>query len=344
MNSTLPGSFYTLPENYAREIERFFVQGWVAVGREEQVREAGQHFVCDIAGESVIVTRDVAGQLRAHFNVCRHRGTRMCLESHGKFKNAITCPYHGWTYGLDGTLMSAPQMPAEFRRADYSLHSVAVTAWQGHLWVNLSGAAPPLELPSLFDNWRMQELVRRERIVYNVGCNWKLIISNYNECLHCPLVHPSLNRLTDYLGADNDVGSASCFGGDMGFRNDAQTMSETGRLTRAYLPGLDERERKLVRYYTLLPNLLLSLHPDYMMTHTLWPRGVDRTEVVCEWSFHPSERGDIRDAVDFWDRTNREDWEMCERSQLGISSRAYRPGAYSPREELLERFDRIVEG
>jgi Rieske 2Fe-2S family protein len=189
----------------------------------------------------------------------------------------------------------------------------------------------------------MHELRIERRIVYEVKANWKLIVLNYNECLHCPVLHPALNRLTDYLGADNDAASTEYIGGSMGFRDGAETMSIDGVRRRQYLPGLSERERRMVCYYAIYPNLLLSLHPDYMMTHMLWPRAVDRTEVVCEWHFHPDEmkRPDFQadDAIEFWDRTNREDWAVTELSQAGIASRAYTPGPYSRREALLHAFD-----
>jgi Rieske 2Fe-2S family protein len=152
--------------------------------------------------------------------------------------------------------------------------------------------------------------------------------------------------LTDYLGADNESPSATYLGGAMGFRGGAETMSIDGKRRRDYLPALTEPERKRVCYYTIYPNLLLSLHPDYMMTHTLWPKAVDRTEIVCEWHFHPAEMAkanfQANDAIDFWDLTNREDWGIVELSQAGIQSRAYTPGPYSSREELLHIFDEAV--
>ncbi|MBV9249176.1 MAG: hypothetical protein JO227_08045, partial [Acetobacteraceae bacterium] len=154
------------------------------------------------------------------------------------------------------------------------------------------------------------------------------------------------NRLTDYLGADNEAPSGNYIGGSMGFRGTVETMSTDGIRHRDYLPGLTRDLRQQVCYYAILPNLLLSLHPDYMMVHTLWPEAVDKTKIICEWYFHPREIakpdfiGD--DAVEFWDKTNREDWEIVELSHAGIQSRAYTPGPYSSREELLHAFDQIV--
>jgi glycine betaine catabolism A len=306
----------------------------------------------DVAGESIIVVRSSAETIDALYNVCRHRGTRLCSAAQGNFGARIQCPYHGWTYSFDGRLLGAPHMsfPA-FQAADYPLHKLHTSVWDGHIFLNAELNPEPLanqlgDLPARFAAWRMADLRLGKRIVYEVRANWKLIVANYNECLHCPVLHPALNRLTDYLGSDNELPTPAYIGGSMGFRNGAQTMSIDGKLRRAYLPGLGDRERQKVCYYAIYPNLLLSLHPDYMMTHTLWPRAVDRTDVVCDWYFEPSELSKpdffCDDAVEFWDRTNREDWHIVEMSQAGIQSRSYTPGPYSAREELLYGFDQVV--
>lgn len=348
---TLPQSYYTDAQLFHVEQERFFFSKWVCVGREEQAGKPNDYFLVEIGNESIIITRGADNILRAFYNVCRHRGTRMCTEHAGVFANGrIRCPYHSWTYGVDGSLLVAPLMDID--RSEYSLHRTHISVWEGHVFLNLSKDPEPLEerlapLKDAFAAWNMSELRRVERIVYDVRANWKLLISNYNECLHCPTLHPALNRLTDYLGANNAPPSSAYIGGSMGFKTGIETMSTDGQRRRDYLPGLDDAQRKQVAYYAIYPNLLLSLHPDYMMTHTLWPRAVDRTEIVCEFHAHPSEIGKpdftIADAVEFWDQTNREDWRISELSQLGISSRAYTPGPYSKREELLWAFDEVVK-
>jgi len=348
---TLAARYYTDPEIFHRELETIFCQMWVCVGRSEQVAHHGDFFVCDVAGENIIVTRD-GDVVRGFYNVCRHRGTRVCREAQGQFVGPIRCPYHGWSYGLDGELLGAPHMDERtFDRSQYPLYSVRTDEWDGHIFLTLASDAQPLavqlaDLPQKFAPWGMRHLRRYKRIVYEVNANWKLLILNYNECLHCPLLHPALNRITDYLSGDNDPPQPTYIGGSMEFRGGAQTMSIDGQRQRAYLPGLNETQRKQVFYYAIYPNLFLSLHPDYVMTHMLWPQAVDRTQVVCEWHFHPSEmakpgfKGD--DAVEFWDVTNREDWGISELAQKGISSRAYLPGPYSPREGLPSAFDRWI--
>jgi Rieske 2Fe-2S family protein len=337
---------------FAAEMERFYFGSWICAGRAEQIGRTGDYFLREVAGESIIVTRDSRGAVCAFYNVCRHRGTRMCTVPEGRFDGRIQCPYHGWTYALNGCLMGAPHMgELDFLREEYPLHPVGAEVWDGHVFIHLGKQPEPLAqllggLTEKFAPWGMHELRLHQRIVYDVKANWKLIVLNYNECLHCPLLHPVLNTLTDYLGADNENPAPTYCGGSMGFAGGVETMSMDGKRRREYLPGLSEEQRNRVYYYTIYPNLLLSLHPDYMMTHTLWPKAVDRTEIICEWHFHPTEmaKPDFHagDAIDFWGLTNRQDWRISELAQAGIQSRAYTPGPYSTREELLHAFDATV--
>ena len=351
MHTTLPRRYYADPEFFHAELDRFYFDRWICAGRADHIPNAGDYFVRTLADESVIVTRDDAGAIHALFNVCRHRGTRLCEQTAGHFAGRIQCPYHSWTYDLAGNLLAAPHMGAAFRREDYPLHRAACDVWAGHVFIHLGANAAPLRdqlgaLPDRFANWQMADLRLGRRIVYDVEANWKLIILNFNECLHCPTLHPALNRLHHYLGAENVAPTPAYCGGAMGFREGVETMSTDGRRRRDYLPGLSPSQRACVEYYSIYPNFLISLHPDYVMTHTLWPRAHDRTEIVCEWHFHPDELAkpgtEIDDAVSFWDVTNREDWWIAEQSQAGISSRVYQPGPYSEREELLWSFDEIV--
>lgn len=354
-NLTLPARYYQDPAHFKKEIESFFYEKWACVGREEQISKPGDYFLVDHAGESLIVTKDESGTPRAFFNVCRHRGTRLCEKSEGSFKSRISCPYHAWSFALDGSLKAAPQMDESpgFCRDDYPLHKAHIATWDGHLWVSLAKAPVPLETQlagvwKKFSSWKMQDLVLGKRIHYDIHANWKLIIQNYSECLHCPVIHPTLKKLSHWLSGDNEPASREYLGGCMTLNENVESMTVTGKTKRAILPGLNDHERRHVYYYWLPPNLLLSLHPDYMMTHTLWPKSEKLTKVICEFHFHPSETAktdfDPNDAAEFWDQVNREDWHVSELSQLGIASRAYTPGPYSHREGLLHALDRYVTG
>ena len=350
---TLPARCYTDPAWFAAEMDRIFAGMWINVGRLDQVARRGEFVRRDIATASVLVLGDGQGGVRAFHNVCRHRGTRLCDAPDGTFGGSIQCPYHAWTYDLDGRLVGAPLMDhvEGFQRADYPLSGVAANVWDGHVFINLGEAPPSLwsqlgDLPARFAPWQMHDLRVVRRTEYDVRANWKLIVQNYNECLHCPIIHPLLNQMHHYLGAANVPSTETYCGGAMGFKQGVETLSIDGRRRRAVLPGLGPDERAAVNYFAIYPNLLLTLHPDYMLTVTIWPQSPDRTRLVAEWHFHPDEIARpgfvYEDAVEFWDLTNREDWAISERSQQGIASRGYTPGPYSGRETQLWEFDQFV--
>ncbi|HZO90638.1 MAG TPA: aromatic ring-hydroxylating dioxygenase subunit alpha [Chthonomonadaceae bacterium] len=348
---TLPGPFYTSPEIFRQEQENIFLQRWICVGREERVAQPGDYFVCTVGMESIVIVRGREGVVRAFYNVCRHRGTRLCEESEGHLKNAIRCPYHAWTYALDGRLLAAPSMDAlpGFQKDDYPLHPAALTSWEGFLFIALATEPEPFEsthapLLEKFGPYRLPTLRRARRIVYDVRANWKLIFENYSECFHCSLVHPALVKLSPADSGANDLVSGAFLGGYMEVKPDFASMTVSGNACSLSVGDLDSEDQHRVYYYSIFPNMLLSLHPDYVMIHLLWPEAPDRTRIECEWLFHPNAAAhpdfNPDDGVLFWDKTNREDWHVCELSQLGVSSRAYTPGPYSPRESLCAAFDR----
>jgi Rieske 2Fe-2S family protein len=351
--TTLPQKYYTDPAHFQREMEAIHFDMWLCAGRTKQIPNAGDYFLRQVANASIIIVRDQQGDVRAFHNVCRHRGTLLCKQEAGTFSGSIQCGYHAWTYNLDGALLRAPHMEkvAGFCEADYPLHEIAAEVWDGHIFINLTAHPAPFSqhlagLDVKFRPWRMEELEMVERRVYHLKANWKLIIQNYSECLHCPIVHPLLQKLSHYMSGDNEPPQPTYLGGRMDLREGIKSLTMDGKTHRSCLPGLTGENQRRVYYYCLLPNFFLNLHPDYMLTFTLWPRAADKTEIVCEWHFHPDE---IRkagftadDAVEFWDLTNKQDWELSELAQEGISSKGYLPGPYSNREELLFALDRFV--
>jgi glycine betaine catabolism A len=354
MALSLPARYYIDSEYYRAELEWYFGAMWFYAGRADEVPERGDYVLREVAGESVIVVRGDRGEINAFFNVCRHRGTRLCEDRSGSTGSTIRCPYHAWVYDLEGRLVGAPHMDRVegFRPEDYPLARLAVDVWDGLVFLNFrehpeeSLKTQLRGVDDRFRPWGMGGLRTARRIVYDVAANWKLIIHNYSECLHCPGVHPALQKFSHYLNSVNEPADDGYLGGRMGLRDGVDTLSLDGRRRWACLPGLNESECRYVYYYAVLPNLLLSPHPDYVMTHALWPRGVGRTEIVCEWLFHPDAMAtadfDPEDVLAFWDVTNRQDWHVCEQMQLGLGSRAYRPGPYSHREDLLPAFDRLI--
>ncbi|MCI0621144.1 MAG: hypothetical protein L0387_05645 [Acidobacteria bacterium] len=176
-----------------------------------------------------------------------------------------------------------------------------------------------------------------------ISRGWKLIVENYSECYHCPIIHPELVKLSPADSGENDLVSGPFLGGFMTLPQ-AGGLSRTGRACGIPVGDLSEEDRRRVYYYSIFPNLLLSLHPDYVMVHTLWPVSPERTLIECEWLFHADATRvpgfDPDDGVGFWDVTNQQDWHVCELSQQGVASRAYTPGPYSPRESISAAFNR----
>lgn len=348
---TLPRPYFVSNEVFAEEREKIFHRRWLCVGRAESIPRACDYFLCSLGSESVIVLRDADGSIKAFHNVCRHRGTRLCDSSNGRFAKTIQCPYHAWTYALDGALVGAPGMEelAGFDRSQYPLHGVHVALWEGFVFLALGKPYAPFHeshapLIDKFTRYALPQLITERRIEYDVRANWKLIFENYSECYHCPTIHPALVELSPADSGENDLTSGPFLGGFMTIRQPGGSMSKSGRACAPLVGDLAGEDLKRVYYYSIFPNLLLSLHHDYVMYHTIWPEGPNRTRIECSWLFHPSaasEQGfNPDDGIDFWDMTNRQDWRICEQSQLGVASTAYTPGPYSPRDSISAAFDR----
>jgi Rieske 2Fe-2S family protein len=348
---TLGRDYFVSAEIYRTEQERIFHRSWLLAGHVSQLANPGSYFVFPVDDESVLVLRDAGGEIRAFHNLCRHRGSRLCQESAGTLGTAIQCPYHAWTYRLDGGLRAAPNMTeiAGFDRDDYSLLPVALENWQGFLFVNLSQEAEPFNaaLPGLserFEAWRLPELQSVHQTVYLVEANWKLFFHNYSECYHCPTVHPHLNKLTPYRNTENDLDEGPVLGGPMWMSNPEGSMTMNGERCAPVFSELSSEQRSRVYYYTLFPSAFLSLHPDYVLVHRAQRLGIGRTRILCDWYFHPDAASlvdfDPQPAIDFWDLTNRQDWELCANAYRGVISEAWTPGPYSDLESQLAAFDR----
>jgi Rieske 2Fe-2S family protein len=344
---SLPQKYFVSPDIFAKEQSEIFSKQWLLVGHQSQIPKPGDYFVVPIAGESLIIVCDQGSTIRGFYNVCRHRGTRLKEDACGH-ASAIQCPYHAWTYRLDGRLIGAPHMDEVpgFDKADYSLRAVNLALWEGFIFINLDENAMPLEewfapLNGKFSHWNMSILQPAKRIEYDVQANWKLMFENYSECYHCPGVHPQLQKVSPYDSAENDLREGPFLGGFMKI-NPGKSLTMSGNACAAFVGKIENLQQ--VFYYSIFPNMLLSLHPEYVMAHQLWPQSPERTLIVCDWLFHPAafNRPDFKpvDAIEFWDMTNKQDWHVCELSQQGIKSRAYEPGPYSSRESIPAAWDR----
>ena len=340
---------------FEREKRDLFMKNWMCAAREEDVETAGASLVIELLGESIIIVRLKDGSLRAHYNVCRHRGARICADDAkwglslrgGAMGDFIRCPYHQWTYGLDGKLVNAPQLSGTpgFDASAFALRPVGVAVWGGFIFLKLEpdendivsrtlgeeiGAAP-----RRLSNYPLASLKTAKTLSYDVAANWKVIAENYNECYHCGGVHPELCAIVPVfrsgggLGLDWDNG--------VPHREGAWTYTFTGDTNRKPFKGLSEAEKVRHKGELIYPNLMLSMSAEHGAAFILRPLSAERTRIDVLFMFDPEEmaRGDFEpsDAVDFWDITNRQDWAVCERVQQGMGSTFHEHGYYAPMED-----------
>ncbi len=335
------------PDLFALESLRLFRRNWVCVGRADELPRPGDYRTYEVAGSGVIVLRDEDGALRAYHNVCRHRGTRILEAESGSGLTVLQCPYHAWTYGLDGRLAGSPHMDAaeDFDRREFSLYPVALEEWRGFLFLNLDSKGLPLseylgEFAARAAPYPLERLRLAHRVIYDIAANWKLVIQNANECYHCPGVHPQLVRLTPYRSGEEDLRKGPVFGGWMDFVEGACTLSPGGTTLRRTFPALSADDLRRVYYYILYPSNFLSLLPDYVTLDWFVPLSAERTRLMFDLYVDRDETDPAKDAMDFWDTTNRQDWHICEMAHLGSKTAAYTQGRYSSEEEVVHLIDR----
>ncbi|MEU0475417.1 aromatic ring-hydroxylating oxygenase subunit alpha [Streptomyces olivaceus] len=339
--ATLPGRYYTDPEVFRQEQRHVFEAMWSCAVRAADLERPGAFRTVQVGRENVLVTRTRTGGLRAFLNVCRHRGARLCLEESGEVRRALQCPYHAWTYDLDGRLVAAPnltKMP-DVDRSEYGLVEVALREWLGYAWVCLAEEPPSFEEtvrgavverlgdPAAVEAYGTEGLALGRRVRYEVRANWKLIVENFMECYHCATIHPELTdvlpEFADGYAAQYYVGHGAEFGEEVrGFTVDGS--EGFGRLPE--VP--DGRDR---RYYavTVRPTVFVNLVPDHVILHRMFPLAEDRTVVECDWLYAPevvASGADLSKSVELFHRVNTQDFAACERTQPAMASRAYRAG------------------
>jgi Rieske 2Fe-2S family protein len=328
---------------------QYIFDGWLCLGRSNEVATPGSLRAYSVGDYGVLLSRDRSGRLHAFENTCRHRGHELLPCGGSSEPKAIVCPYHAWTYNFDGSLLGAPGFKDApgFDKAVLGLKTMRVREWHGWVFVDHSGRAPSFdqhigELEGIVARYDAADLVVAVSHEYDVAANWKVIIENYQECYHCSMIHPELCQVSPPDSGENLEKDGDWVGGWMDLRSGADTMSLDGRSGGVAMARLDEHERRTVMYIAVLPNLLLSLHPDYVMTHQLTPLSAHRTRIQCSWAFPPEVAGregfDPSYAVDFWDLTNRQDWAACESVQRGMRSPGFEPGPLAPEEDGVYHF------
>jgi Rieske 2Fe-2S family protein len=344
----LPREAYVDPAVFEWEQRNIF-SGWTCVGHASDLAGVGAQKAVGTGPNGILLVRGEDDTVRAFANTCRHRGHELLACNATAKGRSIVCPYHSWSYRLDGRLRNAPGFRdvEAFEPSEFGLAELRLENWYGWLFVDPSGqdvefATHVAGLDDIIGPYHPEDLMIVDRHSYELATNWKVIAENYQECYHCSTIHPELSRISPPTSGENINLPGSWMGGWMSIVDGAETMSLSGKSGGVAIQGLSEHELRSVMYLVGFPNLLVSLHPDYVMTHLMTPLAVDRTHVECAWAFPKDVAAkpdfDPSYAVDFWDLTNRQDWAACESVQRGLASPHARPGPLAPDEDGVYQF------
>ncbi len=323
--STLPASAYTDPAILEAERKRIFAKTWQVLAPLEDVREPGTFTTGEIAGAPIVVVRDAAGELRGFYNVCRHRAGPVAIGKGAR--KSLTCRYHGWTYALDGRLVTTPEHGdvEDFDRACNGLRPVRVEAWGPFVFACLDDASPPLatvlgDIPRATKALGLESMKLVAKKTYDVACNWKTYVDNYLEGYHLPTVHPGLFEMLDY----------------------GKYRVETAELYSSQIAPIRNGSGGEALYYWVFPNYMLNIYPDNMSLNVIVPVSADRTLTIFEWYRHEADAESTARTVAFSDEIQLEDIAICEAVQKGLRSRTYDRGRYSvERENGVHHFHRL---
>ncbi len=351
---TLTSADYCSPEIWEIERERFFHGGWFMVARADTIARGNRRAV-DVVGESILVARDLNGALHAYANVCRHRGARLCDGISESTQGSLMCPYHAWTYALDGSLIATPHLDDdEVDKAALSLWSVALAEWEGFVFVSLAKEPVP------FDEWMRlhgQELLALERFglgelrvavttTAEVHANWKIIVENYQECLHCTRVHPELVDIVPVYRTGwvydpgRDDGGVDLAGGGNSFSLDGRSnLPLLPAMVRDGTPTADATS-----YYgcTMFPNAFVDITGTSAIVSTMYPQSPTHTTVKMEYLFAPDTitdpSFDPSPIVEFSELVGAQDYVVCEMVQRGVSSRLFTTGHLTAKDDVVISF------
>lgn len=363
--STFHRDAYYDKNYFQKELDNIWYKTWLCAGRAEEVPNTGDFITVTLAHENLIVIRAVDGSINTFYNVCRHRGSRLCGTGEGNFSSGyITCPYHSWMYdGSSGELVNAPNISnddPDFDMAAHSLFGVQTEVWDGFIWINFDKNAPTLhesfKLPESwkrYNQYNMKDLKLGEKKTYTVKANWKYIMENTAECYHCGNIHPELSRVTppsrDRVTVDDDMPETEVVKhtGGMDLRPGFDRVNIDGKAYRNPFPGLNDEETKKIYYLHIYPHLFIGMAADYVVMVTYYPVNESETIVNGYWLFEEDvlAKGEhIQDAIDFWDTTNQQDFEACELVHEGNRSFAYKDGGIlTPTEWRTAEFKRYVQ-
>ena len=357
--ATLPSKWYLSADVFAAELDAIWYRDWVCIGRSEDVAEPGDFITTSVGSQNLIVVRSGHGSIRGYHNTCRHRGSLICTEPKGRFRNGrIICPYHTWTYSLEGDLLATPYRQAcdEFSNEDFPLYSVPVDTWGGFVFVNLSEKPTSSLAEFLGDeadnlaNWPLEKMITVRRETIPLACNWKIFWENYCECYHCPRVHPELCKVVpvykEGVMGDVDLPEWEAKGDDDGRPKVADgmtTWSEDGQSQLPIMKGLSALEMEAgANFASFTASMFVVAHPDYVRSVRIVPEGPEATSLVVDWLLLPDVAKAHAEKIDDMTRFGRlvveQDGAVCELNQRGLRSMRHEQGVLVPQEHYLHEF------
>lgn len=341
---------YNSPEIFNIEMRKIYEHSWCYVGRADQVDHIGDRLVTNIGNESILIVRNRDNQFRAYFNVCQHRGSQLCDSSGSGYGAAITCPYHAWSYSLDGKLVSTIHHEKEsFDRECISLTPVKIDVWQGLLFVNLDSAAEPLlswleklySKPRDLEKFEFGSLKSVHTSVDEVQANWKVLVENYSECLHCSVVHPELcETVPVYKTGRTTQDERSDWGASLAEGKTALSFAQNEQLP--LIASMDDLDDYSVFGAYIYPNMLIDVMPTCVAVSIYIPRSPTQTTVITDYLF-PAEVAnnstvDLTPTLDFNDLVNKQDFAVSERVQRGVASQSFVQAFHTDMEKYAQRF------
>lgn len=359
---SLPSRAYFEQDMYEAELNSVWYRNWLYAGRADELADVGDYKALTIGTQNILLVRSSEQGITGFFNTCRHRGSILCTENAGTLAGkTITCPYHRWTYSLTGDLLRTPQQQAlaDFDTADYSLYAIAVEQWGGNIFVNLAGDKSPGFIasfdpsPPQLDNWPLQDLKVAHSYQNRLHCNWKIFWENFVECYHCPGLHPELCDMVpiykrtfvepqDQQGWEEyqDNLDPKYRGG---LKPGAVTWTMDGKLEGVQFPGLSEKELQSAYVYNQnLPSMFVVCHPDYVRLVSILPDGPQHTLVKSEWLLSEASLAkpdlNLSNMVDFGMLVLKQDADICELNQRGLSSIVHDRGVLMPQEYEVANF------
>ena len=360
----LPRDYYLDAAHHQRELQAIWYRNWVYVCRGDEIAAPRAYRVVTLGDQQIIVLRDEQGDLQAFHNTCRHRGSQLLAEASGTLRSdALTCPYHAWKYDLRGKLQRIPsrQRPADLNTACLSLYPVHVDQWRGFVFINLSADTPtPLQAsfdqPRALANWPLETLQVGHSLRKSLACNWKIFWENFNECLHCPGVHPELSKLVPLyrqflMEVQDDPHWQTRLDQDPAFKAglaaDMETWSADGKLVAPAFAELSPEEQAAGHTYVAsLPTGFIVAHADYVRMVSLLPLDATTTELQVQWLFAPEALAnpgfDAAAAASFAEMVVMQDARVCEINQRGLRALPHAAGVLMPEEYEVHEFQQWV--